>query len=62
MEAEEKSRNGEESGWGETISSSRPRGKQNTLPTSDRGLAIVFPFMSRRAAKQWGRLRLGSGT
>jgi hypothetical protein len=57
MEVGEKSRNGKESGWGESISASRLRGKENTLPTSDRGPAIVLPFMSRRAAKDGGGRR-----
>jgi hypothetical protein len=50
MRVREKSRNGEESGWGEFISTGRLRG-ENTLPINDRDVGIVFPFMSRSASK-----------
>ncbi len=61
MRVREKSRNGEESGWGEFISAGRLRG-ENTLPINDRDVGIVFPFMSRRAPKKWRRSPQGRGT
>ena len=42
MRVREKSRNGEESGWGEFISAGRLRG-ENTLPINDRDVGICLP-------------------
>jgi hypothetical protein len=62
MEVGEKSRNGKESGWGESISASRLRGKENTLPTSGQGSRNCPPVHVSQSSQGWWRSQTSFGT